>query len=487
MQKIKDLTQGPILGNLIRLSLPIIGTSFMQMAYSLTDMMWLGRLGSEAVASVGAASFFSWFGTSVLLITRIGAEVSVSQSVGRRDMEGVTTYARHAIVWALILTTLFTLFILWQAPSLLGLLNLKSEMVHTDATHYLRIVSLGFVFTFLNPTLQGIYNGAGNSRQPFNYLLTGLAANIVLDPVFIFGLGPIKAMGTQGAAWATVIAQLIVASLFIYGLFFKKEIAPLNFKNFKLRKQITRRIFKLGLPVAIEGAMFSVFAMVLARLITQWGDVPLAVQSVGAQIEAISWMTASGLATALAAFTGQNFGNKNWERIRKGYIVAVGVGITLGLLVTTTFIVFGREIFSVFLSDDQPLGMGIVYLRILAVSQAFMIIEILSRGAFNGIGRTIPPSAIGILFTGFRIPLAIILMSPNLLGMYGIWWAITISSIIKGLILLTWFMNILHKKMPFNSRRIGSRMMSILPCRVRQEYTVIDLKTSKTDERRERD
>ncbi len=475
MQKVKDLTQGPILGNLIRLSLPIIGTSFMQMAYNLTDMMWLGRMGSEAVAAVGAASFFSWFGSSVLLITRIGAEVGVSQSVGRRDKKGAEGYALHAMAWALLLIAVYTSAVAWQAPNLMHLLNLQGAQVHADGTLYLRIISLGFPATFLNPTFQGIYNGAGNSRQPFWYLLAGLLANMILDPILIFGFGPIEPMGVAGAAYATVAAQVLVAFLFIRGLFLKKEIIRFSIKQFRFKHDISINLFKLGLPVAAEGTMFSVFAMVLARLITQWGDVPLAVQSVGAQIEAISWMTASGLATALGAFTGQNYGNNNWHRIRKGYAVAMSVGIALGLASTAMFVILGKQIFSIFLDEPQALAMGIIYLKILAVSQVFMIVEILTRGAFNGIGRTVPPSVIGIVFTGLRIPTAIILMAPHLLGMYAIWWAITLSSVVKGMVLPAWFMTVLHRRVPLAPGQARQLLMSIIPNRVMQAATIINL------------
>ena len=135
MQKVKDLTQGPILGNLIRLSLPIIGTSFMQMAYNLTDMMWLGQMGSGAVAAVGAASFFSWFGISILLITRIGAEVGVAQSIGRRDLNGAARYARHAIVWALILIGLYmTITLLLTMAMMAAGLDLVSAFGAVQAT-----------------------------------------------------------------------------------------------------------------------------------------------------------------------------------------------------------------------------------------------------------------------------------------------------------------------------------------------------------------
>lgn len=422
----------------------------MQMAYNLTDMMWLGRLGSDAVASVGAASFFSWLGTSVLLITRIGAEVGVSQQVGRKNVTGAMEYARHALVCAVSIALVFAAIVAWKAPFWLSFLQLKQAWVQADAVLYLRIVSIGFVFAFVNPTFQGIYNGAGHSSAPFWYLLWGLVTNMVLDPVLIFGLGPIPALGVAGAALATVVAQLLVTACFLYGAFVKHQaIGHFRWNTFRFRREYAGPIFRLGLPVAAESALFSVFAMVLARLITRWGDLPLAVQSVGAQIEAISWMTASGLATALSAFVGQNFGGKDWNRIRKGYAAALGVGIVLGILVTLVFLLGGKYVFGIFLHEPEALVLGVEYLKILAVSQVFMIVEILTRGAFNGIGRTVPPSIVGIVLTGLRIPLALWLLKPEWLGMYAIWWAITFSSVAKGLVISSWFAGVLHGKIPF--------------------------------------
>lgn len=199
------------------------------------------------------------------------------------------------------------------------------------------------------------------------------------------------------------------------------------------------------MPVAMESSLFACFALILARMITKWGDIPIAVQSVGAQIEAVSWMTSSGFATALGSFTGQNFGANNWSRIRKGYYTTLGIGIFLGSLVSLAFFVFGKQIFSLFLRQPEPLQMGIVYLKILAVSQIFMIVEIITRGAFNGIGKTVPPSIVGIVFTGARVPAGMLLSAEKALGMVGIWWAISLSSIIKGLALMTWYMRILRQ------------------------------------------
>ncbi|MBR8538081.1 MATE family efflux transporter [Carboxylicivirga sediminis] len=474
MNKSVDLTKGPIFSQLVKLALPIIGTSLMQMAYNLTDMIWLGQLGSNAVASVGGAGFFIWLGMSILLVTRIGAEVGVSQALGRKEPETAARFARHSLFWALLLSLVIAAITLVFTPQLIGVFRLSKGVVEDGAISYLRIVSLGFVFTFMNPTFQGIYNGVGNSRLPFYYLLIGLGLNMLLDPLMIFGLGPIPALGVNGAAFATVIAQVVVFAVFCIRFVWKKEIIDPDFKRFRLNRAISLKIFKLGLPVAAESSLFACFALILARMITKWGDVPIAVQSVGAQIEAISWMTSSGFATALGTFTGQNFGANNWSRIKKGYYTTLGIGIFLGTIVTVAFFVWGKPIFSLFLREPEPLQMGITYLKILAVSQVFMIIEIITRGAFNGIGRTVPPSIVGIVFTGGRVPAAMVLSLEKYLGMLGIWWAISLSSIFKGVGLMAWYMRVLHRA-EGNSYKREKMQLSLLPTRQRQQIKIEEI------------
>ncbi|MCU4164275.1 MATE family efflux transporter [Carboxylicivirga caseinilyticus] len=472
MKRSVDLTQGPILGQLVKLALPIIGTSLMQMAYNLTDMIWLGQVGSDAVASVGAAGFYVWLGMSLLLVTRVGAEVGVSQALGRKENETAARFARHSLFWAIVLSVIIATIVLLLTPQLIGTFRLSKDIVESGAISYLRIVSLGFIFSFTNPTFQGIYNGMGNSKLPFYYLLVGLGLNMLLDPILIFGVGFIPALGVNGAAWATFTSQLVVFLIFIIRFVWMKEIMDPDFKRFRLSKEISIKIFKLGTPVATESGLFAVFALILARMITKWGDIPIAVQSVGAQIEAISWMTSSGFATALGSFTGQNYGAKNWSRIRQGYFTTLGIGIFLGSIVTVCFIVFGEAIFSVFLNEPEALGMGIIYLKILAVSQIFMIIEIVTRGAFNGIGRTIPPSVTGIIFTGARVPAAMILSAESVLGMFGIWWAISLSSVVKGTILSIWYIFTIRKHDKPDSIETKSKLLTFIPSRIRQNIWV---------------
>jgi len=435
----KNLTEGSIPGQLIRLSLPIMGTSFVQMAYNLTDMIWLGRVGSDSVAAVGVASFFTWLGVSIMLIARIGAEVGVSQSLGANDHSAARKFAGNAVSLVLLLSVAYGLLTYLLAPQLISFFNIENQDVSGAAVSYLRIIAIGSILYYSNPTFSGIFNGSGISKLPFRLNTAGLIFNLVLDPVLIFGLGPFPEMGSDGAGIATILSQGVVFVLFT--IKFKRNSSLLQQKWMigRLSWKYVSKIFSLGTPVAMHSILFASFAMVLTRIISKYGALPIAVQSIGAQIEALSWMTAGGFATALGVFTGQNFGAGNWSRIFKGFWITIAISGTIGIIVTLCFIFFGRAIFSVFLSEPEAIALGILYLKILGLSQLFMCIEIATGGAFNGIGRTYPPSIVGITLTAARIPLALFLSQPYLLGMPGVWWSISITSILKGIVLFSWF------------------------------------------------
>lgn len=261
-------------------------------------------------------------------------------------------------------------------------------------------------------------------------------------------------MGVLGAAIATVLAQFVVTMLFLREM--KKE----NLELFKINifkkfdKKYLSKIVKLGLPVALQNGLFSSFAMIIGRIIAVHGDTAVAVQKVGSQIEAISWMTAGGFSTALSAFVGQNYGARKHDRIFKGYFIAIGVVSIVGVFATALLILGARPIFSYFIPEEEAIKMGIVYLKILGVSQLFMCLEITTTGAFNGFGKTAFPALISIIFTGLRVPAAMILSKPEILGLNGVWWSISISSIIKGILLPSLFMLLIVNNKKFRASLI---------------------------------
>jgi len=442
--KQNSLTQGSIFKTLFRLALPIMGTSFVQMAYNMTDMIWVGRLGSRAVAAVGTAGFFFWLAMAFILIPKIGAEVGVAQSVGRQDMKEAKVYIKHSIQMIVFLALLYgAILIIFRKP-LIGFFNLGEKDIINDAIIYLVIISFGMVFFCINPVFSGIFNGYGESRTPFIINSIGLIVNMILDPLLIFGIGPFPRMEVAGAALATVLGQVAVTLIFIIAAIRKTELFSGLFLFTTPDTDHVKKITKLGLPVALQSGLFTGFAMITARIIARWGPIPIAVEKVGSQIESISWMTSGGFQTAMSAFVGQNFGAKKWSRVFKGYFIGMAIISVIGLIATGLLIFAGRPIFSIFVAEEEAIRYGVTYLKILGFSQLFMCIEAVTAGAFNGLGRTIPPSVVGISLNALRIPIALIL-SATALGLNGVWWAISISSILKGIFLTAWYIIMLRR------------------------------------------
>ncbi|TYB31070.1 MAG: MATE family efflux transporter, partial [Candidatus Mcinerneyibacterium aminivorans] len=414
-----------------------------QMTYNLTDLFWIGHVGSGAVAAVGTAGFFIWFSNALTFSTAIGSQVTVSQSLGLKDTEKAKQYSANAFKFSVIFSTFIAIIIYFAAPLLMKFFDLGIDETGFNVTEasidYLRIISYGLPFFLTNFTYTGIFNGYGNPKVQFFINSSGLFLNMIFDPLLIHGIGFFPKLGVKGAALSTSFSQIVVFIIFSY--FVSKRIRLFSLKQIfeKFDKLKIRAILKIGIPEAFRNSMFSVFAMILAKILAQWGPIPIAVQKIGSQIEALSWRTSSSVASALSTVVGQNFGANKYKRIKLGYLNALIIISGIGLLTSYLFIFQGMWISKLFFSRPEVIQASVIYLRILGYSQLFMCIEIVTGGAFNGLGRTIPPAIVSIVFTGSRIPFAIILASIDSLNEIGVWWSISGTSIIKGIVIIIWF------------------------------------------------
>ncbi len=450
----RRLTEGPIGKSLIVLAIPIMATAFVEMAYNLMDTMWLGRFSTEAAAAAGTAGFFTWIGSALFLLSKIGVEVTVARSYGRKDLKSAKKYAINALRLTSLIALIYTFILISFRKKLIGFFNIREVEVVQMAIEYLTIVSFGMIFYFINPVMSGIYNGSGDGKTPFKVNAIGLIVNMILDPLLIFGYGIFPRLGIKGAAYATIIAQFTVTLIFAFISFGKKEL----FKDIKILgrfdKLYLNEILKIGLPPAIQSAFFASISAVMARIIASWGAKAVAAQRVGSQIESISWMTTGGFSTAISAFIGQNYGAEKWDRIDRGYKTGMGIVLSIGFTAGLILFILAEPVFKLFIPKDKDtIILGVSYLRVLALSQVFSALEIGTQGAFNGISRTLPPAFVAIVFNSLRIPLALIL-SKTSLGLDGVWWSITISTMLKGLSLSSWYLLTLRrmkKKLNYSS------------------------------------
>ena len=422
-----NLTKGPILKTLTKLAIPIMASSFLGTLYNLTDMAWIGLLGSKAVAGVGVGGMYTWLSQGLASMARMGGQVQVAQHIGKGNRDEANKYAQTAVQLATLMGLVYAAIVLLFLHRLIGFFQLDDAEAIAAAFSYTRIACGLIVFSFLTFTLTGIYTAQGDSKTPFIANLIGLVINMILDPVLILGPGPLPELGVAGAAIATVVAQA-VSVVFALWMLMKK----------KLPMEYVSGICKIGIPTALQGMAYCVISMVLARMVSVFGAEAVAVQRVGGQIESLSWNTADGFAAALNAFVGQNYGANKMDRVKKGYRASLWTVGIWGLIITAIFVFVPKPIARIFFHEATAIEIAVDYLIIVGLSEAFMCVELMTVGALSGLGKTHLCSVISIIFTGARIPLAI-LLCRTALGLNGIWCAVSSTSIVKGIIFVATF------------------------------------------------
>ena len=441
-----NLTKGPILKTLTKLAIPIMASSFLGTLYNITDMAWIGLLGSKAVAGVGVGGMFTWLSQGLAAMARMGGQVQVAQCIGRGERDRAHGFAQAAVQLATLMGMAYAVISLLFTRQMVAFFQLTDLEAQTAALSYTKIACGLIVFSFLTLTMTGLYTAQGDSKTPFLANLIGLVTNMILDPVLILGPGPFPKLGVVGAAIATVTAQAIVMMMMILGVLIQKKENVL--KGIRLTAKIPKEylggLCRIGIPTAIQGMAYCAISMVLTRMVSAYGAEAVATQRVGGQIESISWNTADGFAAALNAFIAQNYGAGKMGRVRKGYRASLWTVGIWGLLISFVFICFPKAIADIFFHEPKAVATAVGYLVIIGFSEAFMCVELTTVGALSGLGRTRLCSIISIAFTSARIPLAIIL--GGLIGLSGIWWALSITSIIKGIIFTCTFLWITRKR-----------------------------------------
>ncbi|MDO5780410.1 MAG: MATE family efflux transporter [Clostridium sp.] len=421
MKKI-DLTQGKVINVLTALALPIMGSSLLQFTYNLIDMLWVGGLGSDAVASIGSSSFFIGLGYSINSLVVIGTGIKVSHAIGEKNNKEVKQYINSGLAINFVISIIYALILIILGKSLISFLSLNNDVVERNSYYYLAMNAPILFFSFFNFLYTRIFSSFGNNGDSLKINAMGMIINIILDPIFIY----IFKLGVLGAAVATLISNVVMFILYRI-----KSNGILHYdKSIGIDKEKVIEIIRLGFPMAFQRILFTMVNIILAKIIAIFGTNSIAAQKIGLQIESITYMVIGGLNGAIASFTGQNFGASKFKRIKQGYYTALLLGIIYSIIMSIIFIIFKEPIIMLFIKDKSTILIASGYLQAVAFSQSFSTIEMVSNGLFTGLGMPKIPAIISIVFTILRIPMALTLMQT--LGIDGVWWSIAISSILKG-------------------------------------------------------
>jgi len=419
-----DLTTGQVQRVIMTLALPLVGSSLLQFTYSLVDMFWVGALGSDAVASIGAASFYIMLGQAIQSLIVVGAGIKVSQAVGRRDQALIQRYVRAGRRMNLGIGLLFVVLLAVFGQTVIGFLNMDAPAVERLAYSYLLVSAPMLVFSFFNLLFARLFSAYGNTTTAMRINATGVTLNMVLSPLFIYPLG----LGVVGAGLATLVANVVM-----FGFFWHRARALFDWEEtVEPNRTDYTEILRLGLPMATQRVLFTVISIFLARMIGSYGTEAIAAQRIGLQIESIAYMMIGGLNGAIASYTGQNLGARKVDRVHEGYRVTTRLGMLYTGLLTLVFLFVPDVLIRLFVDDPTTIDIGANYLRIIRISLIFASLEMIGNGYFSGLGLPKIPATISIVFTVARIPIALAL--EPYLGIDAIWWSIALSSIVKGLV-----------------------------------------------------
>jgi putative MATE family efflux protein len=425
-----DLTKGSILSKFVRLAIPTTSVQLIQMAYGLANTFWLGKLSSDAVAASGPVTIYMWLSMALQCYGNKGVEIGVSQSLGRRDNEAARGFLQSSLSLSLGLGLLVGAGFLFGRHFLIGIYNIGEEAVIRSAVGYLAPMAFSVPFAYVSTTAMSALIASGNSSLPFTVNLVCAALNAALDPLLILVAG----LGIEGAAVATVFCQALACALLLIALRRYRHEAFAGMRMWRFPRAVhLSGIARWGTPVAFETFCFTFFLIIISRIVAAFGSDALAVQRLGSQVDSFSYLVSAGVASALTAFIGQNYGAAQFGRIRRGYLTATRIMLVWGMLVTLNLLICNRFIFMLFIPENPAvIDMGARYLRIFALCQMAACLEGVGVSVFRGFGRTLCPAAISVATNLLRVFLAWYL-SRGGLAQDGIWWAISVTAFLRGM------------------------------------------------------
>ena len=422
-----------VVADLWRLAWPMVAVGWLRTGMLLADAWWVGRLGARELEALAGASFAAWILDHVgeLGAAGVHARVAHADGAGERARFGEIAASGAlvgAVAWALLAVTSGAL-----VPAYVAALGVPGALAAPTAS-FLHASVAAAPGLFLLALVGGVLRGVGRTQAALVVTGAGLAGNVALDPVLIFGWGGAPALGLAGAAWATGIAAGLAGLAGLGWL-----VADGTLRPAWPRRSVAIVVARVGAPLAVAGVGFALVYVVLGRLIAGFGAEHLAAIGIGHRLEGVPYLAAAGLAVAVATRVGQHLGAQDPERARA--VVRAAVRLSDGLMVVSAAVALwaAEPIYALFTDDPAIVAAGAVYLRWQAMVWVAMGRELLFEGAFTGASHTLPALAWGGGLTLARIPLAGALAWGAGLGVQGVWVAVAASTAGKGIALgLAW-------------------------------------------------
>lgn len=422
------ITEGVIWKQLLIFFFPIMIGTLVQQLYNTVDAVIVGRfVGKEALASVGgSASVLSNLVIGFFTGLSAGASVVVSQYFGAKDHKNLGKSLHTAYAFSIVFSIVISAAGFILTPWMLTAMSTPGDVLN-DSILYLRIYFAGILFILIYNMGSSILRAIGDSKRPLYYLIICCILNIVLDLLFVVGFH----MGIAGAAIATLISQAVSAFLVTHALMTSYDALKLNLRAIRIEPSIMKLEFKIGFPSGLQACMYSITNIVIQTAINNFGTNTAAAWAAFGKLDAIFWTVCGAFGIAITTFTGQNYGAKRYDRIKKSVRVCLFMSLGVATVLIVFLVVTCRPLYYIFTSDKAVVDIGVYMLRLIVPSYIIYVFVEIYSGALRGISDVLIPTLItlgGVCFV--RIPW-VIFVTPirnevsTLLWSYPLAWSVT--------------------------------------------------------------
>tara|TARA_Y100001934_G_scaffold278758_1_gene380796 strand:+ start:921 stop:2297 length:1377 start_codon:yes stop_codon:yes gene_type:complete len=418
-----------------KLAMPVMLGMAVQTAYSFTDMIFVGMLGSDAVAALTFNMPLGLLSIGVTFGLGVGATSAIARLLGAKDKVGADNAASHALLVGALIGLFIPALGLIFRKELFEALGVPLNVLQS-ALLYFSIIAPSFVFSNLNVQFRSILTGEGDTRTPIAFQIGGTLLNLVLDPLLIFTAG----WGIAGAAWATLISQAAVFIVFIHHFFVRKEtyLKP-PIRAFIFAWRVVRSILQIGFPASISMVVMSMGGMFFNRLISTFGSDAVAAYGIGGRLDAVYFLPTFALASSMVTLTGMFLGAGRIDLIREtvNYVYMRGQFMALGFGVL--FYGLSPYVYAIFTDDSAIIAMAVSYIRTMVFAFPFITVGVVSGRIFQGLGEGIP----SLLLTAMRVvlvsgALAFLFVRVLSMGLESVWWALALGAAITSTISFVW-------------------------------------------------
>lgn len=427
-----NFTEGSIRKAVFLLAVPMIMEMLMESVFAVVDIFFVGKLGNEAVATVGLTESVLTLVYSVAIGITMAATALVARRVGEKNLEEAAHAGMQTILFAVVLSVVIAIVGVLSAGSILRLMGGSEKMV-ADNIYYTRIMFGGNIVIMLIFIINGIFRGAGDASIAMRSLWIANICNIILCPVLIYGFGPIPALGLKGAAIATTTGRGIGVVYQVYRLFIRRGLLQFEARHLRPDKALMQQIIKIGGTGTVQFLVSSASWIFLARLMAGFHEAAMAGYQIAIRLLIFFLLPAWGLSNAAATLVGQNLGAQKPDRAEQSVWTTTGYNVIFMLLVTGFFFGLGEPVVNFMNSDIQARHYALQALRIISGGYIFFGVGMVMLNAFNGAGDTRTPTLVNLIcFWLVQIPLAWVLSQQTFKEPKGVFIAIIIAQFLSA-------------------------------------------------------